>query len=61
MIATVPERFAQQCEVPFKLKYVALPMKLPEIGINLFWHSRFHKEPGNQWLRSMVFEDFGRA
>jgi DNA-binding transcriptional LysR family regulator len=58
MIATVPERFAQQCEVPFKLKYVSLPMKLPEIGINLFWHSRFHKEQGNQWLRSLLFDQF---
>jgi hypothetical protein len=54
----VPERFAQQCEVPFKLKYVSLPMKLPEIGINLFWHSRFHKEQGNQWLRSLLFDHF---
>jgi DNA-binding transcriptional LysR family regulator len=58
MIATVPERFAQQCEVPFKLKHVALPIKLPEIGINLFWHSRFHKEQGNQWLRSLLFDQF---
>jgi hypothetical protein len=31
---------------------------LPEIGINMFWHSRFHKEPGNQWFRSLVFDHF---
>ncbi len=58
MIATVPERFARHCVTPFQLKYVDLPMKLPEIGINLFWHSRFHKEAGNQWLRSLVFDMF---
>jgi DNA-binding transcriptional LysR family regulator len=58
LIATVPERFAQRCEQPFNLKYVSLPMKLPEIGINLFWHSRFHKEPGSKWLRSMIFNQF---
>lgn len=58
MIATVPERFARHCVEPFGLRYVKLPLKLPEIGVNLFWHSRFHKEPGNQWLRSLVFDHF---
>lgn len=58
MIATVPERFARHCVEPFGLRYVGLPMKLPEIGINLFWHSRFHKEPGNQWLRGLIFDHF---
>ncbi len=58
MIATVPERFARHCVEPFRLRYVDLPLKLPEIGVNLFWHSRFHKEPGSQWLRSLVFEHF---
>ncbi len=58
MIATVPERFARHCVEPFGLTYVGLPLKLPEIGVNLFWHSRFHKEPGNQWLRSFIFDHF---
>lgn len=58
MIATVPERFARQCVEPFNLRYAAVPLKLPEIGINLFWHSRFHKESGNQWLRGLIFDHF---
>lgn len=58
MVATVPERFARHCAEPFNLSYKALPLKLPEIGINLFWHSRFHKEPGNQWLRGILFDHF---
>ncbi len=58
MIATVPERFARQCVDPFDLRYAAVPLKLPEIGINLFWHSRFHKESGNQWLRGLIFDHF---
>ena len=58
MIATVPERFARQCVQPFQLGFAKLPMKLPEIGINLFWHARFHKDPGNQWLRSVFFDKF---
>jgi len=31
---------------------------LPEIGINLFWHAKFHKDPENQWLRGLVFDLF---
>ena len=58
MIATVPERLARHCVEPFNLRYVRLPLKLPEIGVNMFWHSRFHKEPGNQWFRSLVFDRF---
>lgn len=58
MIATVPERFAYRCAEPFGLKYVAHPAKLPEIAINQFWHARFHREPGNRWLRGVVAEQF---
>ncbi len=58
MIATVPERFARYCVDPFDLRYTVLPLTLPEIGINMFWHSRFHKEPGNQWFRRLIFENF---
>ncbi|MDP3668937.1 MAG: LysR family transcriptional regulator [Telluria sp.] len=58
MIATVPERYARECAKPFGLKYVTHPVMLPEIGINVFWHAKYHKEPGNQWLRGVVFDSF---
>ena len=58
MIATAPERFAYRCAEPFGLSYVPHPAKLPEIAINQFWHARFHREPGNQWLRGVVSEQF---
>jgi DNA-binding transcriptional LysR family regulator len=56
MVATVPERFAQQSTGPFDLTCVDHPARLPEIAITLFWHARYHKEPANQWLRSLIFE-----
>lgn len=58
MVATVPERLAQRMAAPFGLAYVAHPAPLPEIAINLFWHAKYHKDPANQWLRSLVFEMF---
>jgi DNA-binding transcriptional LysR family regulator len=59
LIATVPERLADRLIEPFGLAKVAHPAKLPEIAINLFWHARYHREPANRWLRSVVFELFG--
>jgi len=56
MVATVPERLAEKMAKPFNLEYVSHPVKLPQIAINLFWHAKYHKDPANQWLRSLVFE-----
>ncbi|BAP45260.1 LysR family transcriptional regulator [Pseudomonas sp. LJDD11] len=58
LVATVPERFASTCLQPFGLVALPLPVPLPEITINLFWHARFHKEPANQWFRDLMFELF---
>ena len=35
----------------------ATPMTADQINaINMFWHAKFHKDPANQWLRSLVFD-----
>ena len=61
LIATVPEFYARHYAAPFKLTSAAHPLPLPRFGINLFWHAKFHKEPGNQWLRKLVFDLFSEA
>jgi len=61
MIATVPERYARRYAEPFNLSYVSHPIALPKIGINLFWHAKYHKEPGNQWLRNVIFNLFSTS
>jgi DNA-binding transcriptional LysR family regulator len=58
LVATVPERFARRWVEPFGLVYVRHPARLPEIAINLFWHAKYHREPGNQWLRTLLFNTF---
>lgn len=61
LIATVPELYALQYARPFNLTYTRHPVALPKFGINLFWHAKFHKEPGNQWLRKLIFNLFSEA
>ena len=58
LIATVPERFAFKCKEPFDLESSPLPIKLPEIAINLFWHSRYNRDPANMWLRQLITKLF---
>ena len=58
LIATVPERFAQKCERPFQLETSPLPFKIPTIAIKLFWHTKYHREPANMWLRQQFIDLF---
>lgn len=58
LVATVPEKLAERMAKPFGLVVKPHPAQLPAIAINLFWHAKQHKDPGNQWLRSFVFEHF---
>lgn len=58
MIATVPERLAQSIAEPFGLVWRPHPVALPQIAINLFWHAKAHRDPGNQWLRGLLFDTF---
>lgn len=58
MVATVPESYARQCKEPFGLAYVEHPLTLPEIDVNVFWHAKHHRQPGNKWLRTVIFQTF---
>ncbi|MEJ8839201.1 LysR family transcriptional regulator [Ramlibacter sp. AN1133] len=58
LVSTVPQRFAERMLEPFDLVAVPHPVELPQVAINVFWHARNHREPGNQWLRGLVFERF---
>ena len=58
LLATVPARFAETCVEPFGLTALAHPVDLPLIDINLFWHTRYHQDPANRWLRQLMHELF---
>jgi len=29
------------------------PVKMPRLDVSQYWHERFHRDPGNQWIRSV--------
>lgn len=58
MIATVPEKLAEALAEPFSLVWRPHPAELPQVAINTFWHARFHRDPGNRWLRELITATF---
>lgn len=58
LIATLPERFAERCEVPFGLATSPHPVRLPDIAINLFWHAKVNRDPANMWIRQLFVKLF---
>ena len=59
LMATVPERFADRTLAPFGLIKRDLPILVADSAIHQFWHSRLHRDPGQQWLRQFTWRLFG--
>ncbi|WP_321794861.1 LysR family transcriptional regulator [Caballeronia sp. J97] len=58
LIAVVPAAYAERTLQPFGLEASPCPIKIPDIVINVLWHAKNHREPGNQWIRQMIFDSF---
>ena len=58
LIAVVPEAYAKRTLAPFDLRSAPCPVKIPDITVNVLWHARNHREPGNHWLRQLIFDEF---
>jgi DNA-binding transcriptional LysR family regulator len=60
-IATVPAGMAAELGDALGLAVFAPPTRLPPIDVAQYWHERFHREPGNQWIRGVFTELFAGA
>jgi len=58
LVATVPERVAQMLVGIAAVKMLPPPFALPTFAIKQHWHERFHHDPANRWLRSLVADLF---
>lgn len=57
-VAIVPRRLAEFSQKSHALSFFIPPITLPLIPVNMFWHSRFHKDMGNIWLRNLLAQLF---
>jgi DNA-binding transcriptional LysR family regulator len=51
-IATLPLSIATVLAKDLDLQIITPPIKLPKIDIFQYWHERYHRDPGNQWIRA---------
>lgn len=52
-VATLPMSIATVLAEDLNLEIIRPPIRLPKIDIYQYWHSRFHREPGNKWIRGV--------
>lgn len=57
LVACIPSRLARVLTRP-DLHALALPFDIEPIDIAQFWHERFHRDEGHQWLRTLVYRLF---
>jgi DNA-binding transcriptional LysR family regulator len=56
LIAVVPETYARRVFDSVDLICSPCPVELPEISISILWHAQHHRDPGNRWLRQLIFD-----
>jgi DNA-binding transcriptional LysR family regulator len=58
VVATLPAGIAAELSGVLGLRVFATPTRLPRIDVAQHWHERFHREPGNKWIRGVFAELF---
>ena len=53
LIATVPIGLAKLLAKRWGLRVLQPPLTLPRYTLSLYWHERYHRDPGNVWLREL--------
>jgi len=60
-IATLPLSVVSVLAEDLDLQIIRPPIRLPTIDIFQYWHERFHRDPGNRWIRSIFRTLFRRT
>lgn len=51
LIATVPRQTGETLARSGAIRLFACPFPIPPFTVKQHWHTRFHNDPGNRWLR----------
>jgi len=58
LVVTIPKRLALALGGHPNVRIIAPPIRIPPFEIKQHWHERYHRDPANRWLRSLVAELF---
>lgn len=54
LIATLPRHIGETLAAASGVGVYDCPVPIPAFTVKQHWHARYHHEPGNRWLRSLV-------
>jgi DNA-binding transcriptional LysR family regulator len=54
MIATIPRPLAELMLPVAAVRVHAVPIRLPRLLIEQFWHERYHDDAASRWLRDLI-------
>ena len=60
LVCLMPEMLALTLRTTYAIEYRPIPLKAMRFPIALYWHDRFHRDPGNQWLRGVFAKMHGK-
>ncbi|ANN65343.1 LysR family transcriptional regulator [Bordetella bronchialis] len=60
LLATVPRKLADSAAERFNLRLLTPPLRVPALQSNLYWHRRFQRDGGNQWLRALIVDSYAQ-
>jgi DNA-binding transcriptional LysR family regulator len=57
LVATLPWGMAKTIERMAPVRLFKPPIALPTTHLSLIWHERYHRDPGNVWLRDIFLRE----
>jgi DNA-binding transcriptional LysR family regulator len=57
-LATLPQKLAHGLAADLDLQVLATPLHLPQLKLGQYWHERYHRDPANRWLRTVIHSLF---
>lgn len=54
MLWCAPEILVERLMPHFALVTKPIPLQLPGFDVGIYWHDRYHRDPGNKWLRDFI-------
>ena len=58
LIATLPRHIGETLAQVYRLRVLPCPLEIPGFTVKQHWHTRFHHDSANRWLREVCAELF---
>lgn len=61
LLVTLPRHIGETLAKPNDLRIFPCPFPIPSFTVRQHWHSRYHRDAGNRWLRTLCADLFAKG